>query len=156
MKNPQYDLEELTKLMVMRNNDPQGFNCEKKDHTFFISAMVEELGEMAGAIKKLERGFNIREKNKLVKKLKDIWEEKYPGQSENYSQATDAELELMWVKTKLKDYLTESSDLFLYMILLNERVQRSQGLHITDFFTLVQEKFNKVSKELNPNTTYLI
>lgn len=155
MNNPKFDLKELTRLMVCRNNDPQGFNCENKEPTFFIAGMVEELGEISGALKKLERGFNNRERGKFVKKLQVKWEEEHPGQSEYFSQASNAELETMWLKSKLVDFMKEGADLFLYFNLLSTIVQRQYGLQV-DFFDTVLKKFNEVSRELNPNSTYII
>lgn len=155
MRNPQFDLPEFSKLSIMRNNDPQGFNCENKEGTFFIAAMVEELGEIAGALKKLERGLNPRERNKFIGKLKTIWNEKHPGQEERYSELTLHELETLWFNDKLSHFVEEGADLFIYWDVLLTKVQRQYGLQV-DFFDTVKKKFNKVSLELNPQSTYII
>ena len=50
------EINEFSAINMARCIGP--FNCGEKDNLYWITAMAEELGEIAGAVKKLESGFN--------------------------------------------------------------------------------------------------
>lgn len=162
MKNPDYNLEDLSRLSLCRNNDPMGFNCETKPLSHYLGKLMEELGEVAGAISKIERGWNPREKRKLVQKLRDKWNEKHPGMNHEFIEAPERELEKIWLQDKMMAFKEECADVFIVMDLLITRTiqtynDTAEDLFFTqDLFNMVKYKFNKVSKELNPQTTYIV
>lgn len=151
MKNPDFDLEEFSRISLVRNNDPAAFNCSEKPLSHYTSKMVEELGEICSAITKLERGWNVREKRKLLTKLRTKWDERHPGMEHLFVEADDDELRIVWLALKTHDFQAECADLFIMMDLLMSRARRQFGVSDTpiDLFGAVRKKFNEVSKELN-------
>jgi NTP pyrophosphatase (non-canonical NTP hydrolase) len=151
MKNPSFDLEEFSRLSITRNNDPAAFNCSEKPLSHYTSKMVEELGEICSAITKLERGWNIREKRKLLDKLRSRWDEKHPGMEHLFIEADDEELKRVWLALKTHDFQSECADLFIMMDLLMTRARKQFPIsdEPIDLFGAVRKKFNDVSKELN-------
>lgn len=153
MKNPTFDLEELSRLSIVRNNDPLGFNSSDKPLSHYTSKMAEEVGEVCGAIAKLQRGWSIREKRKLITQLKNKWDERHPGMEHLFVQADDDELKLVWTALKVHDVQTECADLFIMMDLLLTMTQKHYPIseEPIDLFGSIKKKFNEVSKELNVN-----
>lgn len=105
---------------------------------YFLPRLMEELGELAGCINKLQRGFNEREKNKLIAKWDKLFPEGPPP------VATEAEFEGIWKNEQYQKTGTEIADLFIHLILLAE----SMGI---DLLAVAILKFNHVNNQFLKN-----
>lgn len=139
--SPNYSLATFSELNEQRAN--RLFKVGDKGNLYWATALAEEVGEIAGAIKKLERGFNRREfkkmQDKMIKKLKmpinivsildfDIPEDFFKVQE-------------FWVKEKKKDIGKEIADVLTYLDLLATK----NGINMWEE---LKEKFNEVSDEM--------
>jgi NTP pyrophosphatase (non-canonical NTP hydrolase) len=137
-QEPFFNFGELSRINWARCTSSEGFNYNpdsvQEFNAFMVIAMAEEMGEIAGAWKKLMRGFNKRELAKMKKKhLKAN-----PG---DLNMPTDDELKAKWHEQKFNDLKDESSDLFTYLDLFLTR----NGI---DIKRAVTRKFNEVSNEM--------
>lgn len=141
------------------SNEGFNFNPEKLNefNSFMLIALTEELGEMAGAMKKLLRPFNKRDFNKTLNKM--IVKESLPGKVNEKGELVDntrllelesydwnnlelrAEVEAFYYKKQLKAFIEESADFLIYY----DMMLTHNGI---DIHEAVKEKFNKVSKEM--------
>lgn len=136
----------ISQINFMRCISPDGFNYnpeeDKEFNMYMIMAMVEELGEISGALKKIYRGFNERE----LKKMQDKWKKENGMLVSNsildeHDMPTRGEFEIQWLKEKWKNVKLEAADLFTYFDLFLSRNQ-------IDIKEAVKFKFNQVSKEM--------
>lgn len=126
----------------------EAFNCGDKSNLYWITALSEELGELAGAVKKLDRGFNKREFEKTKKKILAMinggtQQTEYlrvSGLAYENEQDRQA-IEARWLNTKLSEMAFEGADVFIYLMLFF----RKNGL---DLLQSVDQKFNQVSVEM--------
>lgn len=132
--NTPFDLEEFSKENWARNF--QVFKQSKAPNEYWITAMVEELGEIAGAVKKIARGFNERELKKTIRN----WELCVTDGStlpDNYEEKFKAN----WLIKKKADLASEAADLFIYLDLFCTA-------NDIDLPEAIKYKFNLVSKEM--------
>lgn len=108
------------------------FGQDKEPNEYWITAMVEELGELAGAVKKLKRGFNARELKKM--------QERY--NRNDIRTLSDEALYEYWLKEKRKSIELEAADLFIYLDLFCTK----NNINLS---SRVAEKFNQVSEEMD-------
>lgn len=101
---------------------------------YFTTAMAEELGEICGAIKKLHRGFNEREKAKIIAQL--------TKEEHQMMFFDDTDLKAIWRDRKESALKKEVADLFIYLSLFATHL----GIDIN---TATIKKFNEVSKEMD-------
>ena len=145
MNNPNFDLAEFSYTNLIRCNDPAAFNCGQKGNLYFAVALAEEVGEIAGIIKKLERGFNKREFKKILPKFVKEY-------NKTSTEITEAELEYsnivhrhpvhqFWLKEKKEALAKEIADVFTYLDLLASK-------NDINLWQAAQDKFNSVSKEM--------
>jgi uncharacterized protein YjgD (DUF1641 family) len=128
----------FSQINLQRCDAQDGFNLGKEKPAYFALAMTEELGEICGILKKVNRGFNIREKKKLLKKL--------PEKEEAY---TDLELTNIWYKKMGDAMVEEMADLYMYFDLFKSKMG-------VDLRTALIKKFNLVTKEMEFPEQYLI
>ena len=95
---------------------------------YWATSIAEEAGEICGAIKKLERGFNERELSKFRKKNPE-------------SELTDEQVKEQWLLKKKADIGQEVADLLTIIDLFCTKNQIDIGKEITN-------KFNQVSVEM--------
>lgn len=136
---PGFSLRQFSNLNLERCDCP--FQCKDKDITYWTIALSEEVGEIAGAVKKLLRGFNEREKLKMVKKFRNDFPDK--------EVPSDDTLSTMWYLAKLKAVSEEAADLFIYLDLLAQKCNFSLWANVKD-------KFNSVSEEMGLGEEYKI
>ena len=129
--SPPFPMAEFSKLNWKRNVEVFKQGDEKNE--YWITAMVEELGEIAGAVKKLKRGFNQRELMKMVKE----WEKQNIPEEQ---PSTEYFYEL-WKAKKIKKIAEESADLFGYFDLFCTKNE-------FNLWEAIKEKFNQVSDEM--------
>lgn len=128
---PEFNFQEFQAVNMARSIGP--FQCGDKSNLYWVSALVEELGELAGATKKLDRGFNARE----LKKMQDKWQKNNVGMELPSRGESEAE----WRGEKMQAQASEAADIFIYLDLFCQR----NGINL---FEAVKEKFNKVSEEM--------
>lgn len=138
---PDYSLQNFSEMNEQRAN--RIFKVGDKGNLYWATALAEEVGEIAGAIKKLERGFNRREfekmKDRMIKKLRmpinvvSMLDFDLPGDFLGVQE--------LWVKEKKKDLGKEIADVFTYLDLIATK----NGINIWEE---VKEKFNEVSDEM--------
>lgn len=139
--NPTYQLSLFSELNEQRAN--RIFQIGDKGNLYWATALAEEVGEIAGAIKKLERGFNRRE----FKKVQDIMivKEKQPINVISllhYDNPTDnAVMKATWVKIKRRSIGKEIADVLIYLDLLATK-------NDIDMWEELRLKFNQVSDEM--------
>lgn len=143
------------KANLARCNGP--FQCANKPNLYWAAAIAEEAGEVAGVIKKLDRGMTIRDfektKNKILSEmgkphfslpedLSDIkiTSAKYEPSPEDDARATTF-IHSYWLYTKKKDLKDELADVFIYLHLAAQK-------NNIDLLSAVKDKFNQVSKEM--------
>ena len=127
------EINEFSAINMARCIGP--FNCGEKDNLYWITAMAEELGEIAGAVKKLERGFNEREFLKLKSKYDSF------TKSQNVPEPMYIDYLKYWENDRKKAMASEAADLFTYLNLFCQK-------NDIDLFKAVREKFNQVSVEM--------
>lgn len=110
------------------------FNCGDKGNLYWATALAEETGEIAGVIKKMDRGFNARE----YEKMKREWLKTNTNPEDLPSMA---EFKAAWVIKMTQALANEIADVFIYLELFAQR----NGINI---FEAVTEKFNQVSNEM--------
>lgn len=138
MKNSEIlNMDEFERVNLQRCDGP--FNCGTKTNLYWGVALAEEVGELAGAIKKLDRGFNKRELAKMRKK--------YDGKPED--MPTDEEFQRAWYFDKMKSIGHEAADIFICLNLLCQK----NKLNLS---TMVVQKFNLVSKEMELGPEYFL
>jgi NTP pyrophosphatase (non-canonical NTP hydrolase) len=131
------EINEFSTINMARCIGP--FNCGQKDNLYWITAMAEELGEIAGAVKKLERGFNERE----LLKMQEKWKKKHNWEEGSHLEIPDREIfQAQWFIERTKAMGSEAADLFGYLNLFCSK-------NNIDLFQAVKEKFNQVSVEMN-------
>lgn len=136
---PGFSLKQFSNLNLERCDGP--FECKDKEFTYWVIALSEEVGELAGAVKKLMRGFNKREKLKMVNRFKkDFPDDPVPS---------DDTLSTLWYTVKLKAISEESADIFIYLDLLAQKYNFSLWANVKD-------KFNSVSEEMGLGEEYKI
>lgn len=110
------------------------FKAEDKPNLYWVTALAEELGEIAGPIKKLERGFNPSE----LKKMKENWKKFTPSEE---PIPTDEEFKQLWL-TKLEKKLgDELADLVTYATLCAS----ANNINLWD---AIKNKFNLITTEM--------
>lgn len=127
----------------------QVFKQETASNVYWATAMAEEVGEVAGIVKKLYRGFNIREFKKLSTKLKQtpisILEKLYPNLIKDIHNLDyilhGRIMEQIWTETLRSKLAKELADVVTYADLMATRNQVSLG-------EAMVEKFNEVSDEM--------
>lgn len=129
----------FSKVNYQRCIAPEGFNYNpvfvEEFNMYMLLCMQEELGEIAGAFKKLKRGFNQRE----LKKIRDKWAKNAQDEDD---VPTDEVFKMIWITNKMKDMFSECADFLIYFDLFLTR-------NNIDIHAIVKEKFNKVSEEMN-------
>lgn len=138
---------------------PKGFNMDpaadgnitpKEFNMFLIMSMSEELGELAGAMKKIIRGFNPREFKKTQRKMNDSIV-RHPWSLDEINQARFEEINTtstaryiqnMWLKDNMSKLASESADLMIYFDLF--LTHNNINLNKT-----IKETFNQVSEDMN-------
>ena len=149
------NLEEFSEINIQRCDDPTAFNCGKQPMTYFSTALAEEVGEVAGIIKKLARGFNSREFFKLKEKI-IASPQKYGFPNRVEAEALDVgstddvnKLRDIWADGMWGKLAEECADVFTYLDLICSR-------NDIDLMEAVRNKFNKVSKEMGIIDKYKI
>lgn len=162
----------FSKINYARCIDIKGFNYNPNTtefNMFMLVSMSEELGEVAGAVKKIIRGFNNREFIKVKEKIQYILDGVTTHRDYNYlfksftghyyakflrielkdGYIGDPENEVIfnriheyWLITKLDHIAEELSDFFTYFDLFLTR-------NNINLMKEVKEKFNKVSEQMN-------
>lgn len=137
-----FNYQEFTELNMKRAKD--AFEFDRRDFKYFVIALTEEIGEVAGVLKKLERGFNDRELHKMKEKYLDMYAkglvEEVPSKDE---------LEAQWLFNKKKQLGEELADVFTYLNLFASKAN-------IDLLAEVEKKFNKVSEEMNLPKEYFL
>lgn len=116
------------------------FKCADKPNLYWATALAEEVGEVAGIIKKLDRGFTERDRVKQ--------EKAYLG----YTQAIDPHDESLlspeefWFANKKQSLSKEMADVFSYLDLM----ATANGIDLPE---AIINKFNEVSKAMNYEAT---
>lgn len=141
MKNPTFDLEEFSRVNIARCDNPDGFNVADKAPTYFGSGIMEEAGEVGGILKKLERGFNLRELSKLKEKRIKAWEKSYPNSPHAFEELSYTEWEDMWKRNRQSELALELADLFTMMDIVCTKYD-------INLFGAVKGKFNHVSEQM--------
>lgn len=160
MYTPNFNLEEFSSLNLARCNDPKVFNCMNQPKLYFSTALAEEVGEVAGVIKKMARGFNQREflklKAKIIKKPKDFKDNpKYfipVDNPEDLDYGNEIHIEALyhiWAVEMGKKLSEECADVFTYLDLLCSQ----NGINLWE---AVARKFNQVSEQMGCSDEYLI
>lgn len=153
---PNFSLAEFAKLNIERCDDPEAFNCGDKTNLYFSTALAEEVGEICGVIKKLDRGFNEREHLKMAKK----WANKNgfafgtAGFSQedlirDYGMPDRDQFEKKWLVEKLMALAEEAADLYIYLDLLAQKNRFS-------LWDAVGDKFNSVSNDMKVAEKYTL
>lgn len=142
---PKFNLAHFGKMNIERCDGP--FNCKDQPHSYWPLALSEEVGEVAGAMKKLMRGFNPREYYKMKKK----WANEHlpmgnmtgmtKGDLEEAGMPTYAQFETIWFMEKTRAIAHEAADVFIYLDLMAQKLGFS-------LWQAVQEKFDSVSDEM--------
>jgi NTP pyrophosphatase (non-canonical NTP hydrolase) len=116
----------------------KGFNDPSPDPVYLALCICEEAGEVAGAVKKLKRGFNKREQAKAKRAfIKECGPENAPLEDE-----IDLDQLKYWWEKKVRAKIgKEIADLFTYMDLFATR----QNIDIP---VVVVNKFNEVNQEM--------
>lgn len=146
---PDFSLSQFSKLNLKRCDDKEAFDAEDKGPEYWAMSIAEEAGEVNGAFKKLMRGFNKRE---LIK-MKEKWarsQEKFMGdQFDEGEMPGDYWFETQWYMQKNKAIMDECADIFIYLDLISQKLNRN-------LWDAVHQKFNKVSYEMGLDHTYQI
>lgn len=146
---PEFNFGEISKTNWLRCISTEGFNfnpeSNKEFNMYMMICMQEELGEIAGAYKKLYRGFNKRE----LKKMKDAWFKTAKADTVVTDLPTDADFEKAWRIKQMNKVKAESADLFTYFDLLMTRNQINIGAE-------VKRKFNQVSEDMGIGNQFKI
>jgi len=148
---PDYDLRVFSEKNILRCNDENGFNCGNKPPLYFTTAMAEEVGEVCGVVKKLDRGFNRREFKKTKAKLIEMNRPKamttehttfteIEALDENHAEHW-AYVKEIWENWKKRQLAEEMADLYTYMDLMATK-------HGINMWEALRTKFNKVSGEM--------
>lgn len=128
---PDFSLAKFSELNLQRCDGPEYFNVPEMPDLYWASALTEEAGEINGAMRKLQRGFNTREQRKFV--TKHYKNQTVPPFNVQY---------VKWVLTRQKDVAEEAADLFIQLNLFCQKLD-------IDLWAAVQAKFNQVSEEMN-------
>lgn len=135
---PFYSLGAFSALNWMRNVTL--FKQGDAKNEYWITAMTEELGEIAGAVKKFERGFNEREHLKMIRDWKsnlEMYDDFDPD-----SQPTVEEFYEVWAKKQKDNLAKEAADIFIYLDLFCTK-------NNINLWEAIKSKFNQVSDEMN-------
>lgn len=125
------DLEDFSKTAIDRSDNL--FGAALKPNTYFTTGLAEEVGEVCGIAKKLERGFTNRDFVRIQAKLA----------ASDQPEVDEAAAFDIWL-AKQKDNLgSELADVFIYLTIL------AQKNHI-NFLDAVELKFNSVTKQMTP------
>lgn len=137
------DYKSFSELNLARCESPDGYNLKDMNPLFFTTALAEEVGEVCGVIKKLERGFNARERLKVIKTLS-------LGMNENdvFQIPSDYVLESIWKNKLLLKLEEEMADVFTYFDLFASKM----GINWKE---AVYKKFDKCTEEMNLPIKYL-
>lgn len=110
------------------------FKVSDKGPEYFALSLAEEVGEVCGALKKLQRGFNPREESKQRAKY-----EKYMFEN---SEAGDCLTpEEFWLARAKSNVAKELADVLIYLDLMASH----SGIDLDE---AVVSKFNSVSEEM--------
>lgn len=136
---PDFSLEEFSKANIRRCIHPEAFDCGKQPTEYWALAITEEAGEIAGAIKKLMRGFNKRE----LKKMQNKWLKKFqfPDGTIQQDMPSERDFETMWYHEKNRALIEECADIYIYLDLFAQRLDQN-------LWEAIRDKFNKVSEEM--------
>lgn len=150
----------FSEINLKRCNDPKAFNCGDKKPEYFLLALMEELGEIVGAFKKLNRGYNSREDKKIIKHLNkelDNFKENPPKNIDervwfttigHLLESIEAR-KSYWIDLNLQKLSFEAADVAIY---LNLFCQKSQ----INLSQSILSKFNKVSMESEFSDKYIL
>lgn len=138
------------------------FNCAGKSNLYWAVAIAEEAGEVAGVIKKSDRGMNEREFNKTRERLlrdlqgismmdapiplvedlsiNQIKSAKFLPRPEEPTKATHFIIDY-WKAAERAKLSSELADLYIYMDILCQK----NGINLEE---AVKSKFNQVSLEM--------
>lgn len=129
---PDFDIAHFSETNWLRNVNV--FNQATAGSLYWATCIAEEAGEVCGAIKKLERGFNQREYLKTIGKTMENF---VPTDSNPDWNTTKK----VW-EEKLKEKVgQEMADVFTYL----ELAATAMGIPLWKF---VKQKFNQVSAEM--------
>lgn len=134
------DFKKFSAINWARCIDSEGFNMYPEP-LYLIAGITEELGEVAGIIKKLQRGFNKREQKKTLKKFIANWEKDNPGHPPPSDEIDPMVLEGYWYKGLKAKLSKEVADVFTYLDLFSTRMN-------LNFPLAVAHKFNEVSEDM--------
>lgn len=147
--------QKFSELNLRRCDDPNAFNCQDKSNLYWVTALTEELGEVAGVVKKIQRGFNKRE----LLKMQNAWAKNQPVKKElqmmmpeieaQDSMPSDQEFQIEWHKKMKKKLTEELADINTYLDLMASKNE-------IDLEDATIRKFNKVSIEMGLDEQYII
>ena len=131
---PDITLEQFMEVNWKRNIEV--FKTPDKTNLYWITALVEELGEIAGPVKKLERGFNPRELLKMQRNWNKVF-----GADDSAVPPSDIEFEAMWEDKHKKALAGEMAGLFIYLALM----AKANDINLWE---AVIHEFNLVTQEM--------
>jgi NTP pyrophosphatase (non-canonical NTP hydrolase) len=115
----------------------EAFDTQDNDNLYWVTALAEEVGEVAGKVKKMKRGFTKRDEKKITKDY-EAFKENNPE-----TEVTMEQYFLAKLKSKLAD---EMADVFIYLDLMASH-------NDIDLSQAVTSKFNEVSKAMDYDGT---
>jgi NTP pyrophosphatase (non-canonical NTP hydrolase) len=130
---PTFDLGQFSEINWARNVNV--FKQGEEDNTYWATALAEEVGELAGAIKKSRRGFNDRE----LKKMVGVWEKDHVPGADDMPDNDDFYIE--WKKKMKEKASDEAADIFIYLELFCTKNR-------INLWESIRNKFNRVSDEM--------
>lgn len=136
-------------LNLKRCDDPNAFNCADNGRLYWVTALTEELGEIAGIVKKLEGGFNQREYKKICKKLREEHIELDTSGEKEFIAPDYGTAMLIWSVKLNKKLALEMADLNTYLDLLASK----EHINLEE---ATINKFNIVSEEMGLGKEYFI
>lgn len=149
---------EFSKVSWERCVSPKGFNMDPVQggnydpmafDMFILISMAEEMGEIAGAMKKIIRGFNPREFKKTQRRINDGIDN-HPWSLDEINQARFEEVNItsisryimnQWLRDRMAQVTSESADFMIYFDLF-------LTYHNINIHEAVKKTFNKVSDEM--------
>jgi NTP pyrophosphatase (non-canonical NTP hydrolase) len=135
------EFEKFSRVNWARCVSPQGFNEPSPDPMYLLTGITEELGEICGIIKKLQRGFNKREQKKTLKKFIQQWENDIPGHRPPSHEIDPIVLEGFWYKSLKAKLGPEVADVFGYLDLFAQRMNINIPIALMN-------KFNEVNGDM--------
>ncbi len=126
------NLSRCDNIFMMQDHGPE----------YFVIALAEEVGEVAGVYKRFLRGFTLKDAKKLLEKMRERGEDEELVRhfDEAGIEHSMDELSLIWESSIRKKLLQELSDVFIYWDLLRQK----EGLTAEDIINT----YNKVNEDM--------